>query len=92
MGEQSIQPETGMLRETETDRSSDSLEPVGSGNKQEHDLILDIDGNPIHDAWQRASLDSPLMAGLEDMAKMLGHVVITYTKTMEKQLKALKRF
>lgn len=78
MGEQSIQPEAGVLREAETDRGTNSLEPGSAGDKPKHDIILDIDGNPINDVWERASMDSIMMESLEEMSKMLRSVVLSY--------------
>jgi hypothetical protein len=85
MGEQSLQQETGLVCETQSDSTANSSEPIGAEHKQDLPVTEEL-------IWKRASLDSPLMKELESVTGMLGHIVGTYAKSLNKQLKHLKRF
>jgi hypothetical protein len=74
-----------VLCETESDKSADSIKPVGTEHKQDVPVEEEL-------IWKRASLDSPLMKNLEEVTGMLGHVVGVYAKSLNKQIKHLKKF
>ena len=74
-----------MLRETESDKSADSLESSSIGHQQSADIE-----EPLQ--WHRASADSPIAQQLDQVLKIFGHAVSTYTKDLQKQVKPLKRF
>jgi hypothetical protein len=87
MGEQSFQQEAGVLREAQSDSTTDSFKSVGAEYQQ--NVFLDTTEELI---WKRASLDTPLMHSIEEAASMLGHVVEIYARSVNKQIKHLKRF
>lgn len=88
MGEQPFQQEAGMLREAETDRAADSVKPVSSEDKQE--LHIEEDDEP--DMWRRASPEAPFFKMFDQITGLLGHAVHDYGKSLEKQIKNIKRF
>ena len=73
-----------MLREIETDRETDRVEPVGPQHKPEPDL------KPIQ--WKRATKDNQLIRTLTDLSKLLGHAVLNQNRQIEKQLRKLEKF
>jgi hypothetical protein len=76
--------------EIESNKSTDSIESIGSENKQELHQLKDSTAEPLQ--WHRASKDSPIAQNLDQLLKIMGHTVVTYGKNVEKQLKTMKRF
>lgn len=79
-----------MLRETKTDRSSDSVERVGSSDQQEFHLRDSTEGEIL--VWKRVSPNNAVMRNLEELTGMLGHAVYEKSKKIEKQMKRMKKF
>jgi hypothetical protein len=78
-----------MRSETESDKSADSVEPIGSEHKQEFHQLSDSTEAPLQ--WHSAT-NTELVESIQYLSKLLNHSVSMYGKELEKQFKSLKRF
>ena len=78
-----------MLRETETDRSTDSGKRIGSSDQQEFHLRDSTEGETL--VWKRVNPNNRMMRSLEELTGMLGHAIYEKSKKVEKQFKKMKR-
>jgi hypothetical protein len=79
-----------MLRETQTNRTTDSVEQIGPRYQQEFHLRDSTEGETL--VWKKVSPNNRMIRSLEELTGMLGHAVYEKSRKVEKQFKKMKRF